>query len=202
MRPALLLILLAALPVRADDLEALRAENARLRARVDHLERETAALRGLARAAEPAIPTRVVERNGPGGTLLWATEPGRLDVTGGSRAVHWLWMERTAGGADATLWIRGEFSGGGYRSTERLELRFDGTGHALPIVSYDATRITSGVGRRPLRRDHELLSVRLAPPVLAALGHAAAMTGRLGRTSFTVPPEVLASLRALARKHS
>ena len=39
-----------------------------------------------------------------------------------------------------------------------------------------------------------------APPLLAALGEASTISGRLGRTSFTVPTDVLASLRALARK--
>ena len=202
MRLALLAILLTALAAHADDLDALRAENARLRARVEELERENATLRGVVRAAEPSIPTHVVERTTPEGNVLWATEPARVDVKDGSRAAHWLWLERSPHAGDATLWIRGEFSGGVYRTTKRLELRLGGVAHSLPIASYDATRITSAVGRRPLRRDHEVLSVILTPPVLDALASAATMSGQLGRTSFTVPTDVLASLRALARKHS
>jgi hypothetical protein len=185
-----LLVLCAALPARADELERLRDENARLRQRVEQLEREN---------ATPAIPTRVVERAAPDGTMLAATEPSRIDVTG-SRAAHWLWLERAAGRHDATLWIRTEFSGGIYRHTERLALRLDGAEQVLPIASYDATRITTGVAHRPLRRDHEVVSVIFTPPVLAALAGAASMSGQLGRTAFTVSSDVLASLRALARQ--
>jgi hypothetical protein len=204
LRVFLLLVLGAALlairPARADDLQALEAENARLRTRVEQLERENAELQGVVRAAEPPLPARVVERETEDGKPIWATEQARIDTTGAGRAAHWLWLERTPGSPEATLWIRTEFSGGIYRHSERLELRLDGAGHSLPIARYNATRITTGVGPRPQRRDHEIVSVTLTPPVLAALAQAATMGGRLGRMSFTVPPEALASLRALARK--
>jgi hypothetical protein len=195
--------LLGALSAQADDLQTLEAENARLRSRVEQLERENAELRGAARTAQPPIPERIVERDTEDGRTIWATEPARIDTTGGGRAAHRLWLERSPGSPDATLWIRGEFSGGIYRQVDRLELRLDGAGHALPVASYKATRITAGMGGpRPQRRDHEFVSVTLTPAVLAALGQAATMSGRLGRMSFTVPAEALASLRALARKTS
>jgi hypothetical protein len=197
---ALLIALLAARPARADDLQTLEAENARLRTRIEQLERENAELRGVARTAEPPIAARVVERESEDGKTIWATEQARIDTTGGGRAAHWLWLERSPGSPDATLWIRTEFSGGIYRHTDDLELRLDGAGHTLPIARYNATRITTGVGPRPQRRDHEILSATLTPPVLAALAQAATVSGRLGRMSFTVPAETLASLRALARK--
>jgi hypothetical protein len=202
MRLALMVIFVAtALPVhvQADELDTLRTENATLRARLEELERENVELRGIARAAAPAIPTRVVERETPEGKKLWATEPSRIDVTG-SRAVHWIWLERSPGVSNATLWIRGEFAGGIYQRTKQLTLRLDGSERTLPIASYDATRITTGVGHRPQRRDHEVVSVTLTPLILDALGGAATMSGQLGRTSFTVPTDVLASLRALARR--
>jgi len=56
------------------------------------------------------------------------------------------------------------------------------------------------MGHRPQRRDHETLRFTLDPQILDALAKAATMSGKVGRTSFTVPVDVLASLRALARK--
>jgi hypothetical protein len=203
LRPALLAAALATLApgiVRADDLDALRAENARLRARVDALERENERLRGAASAAEPPIPTHVVERETDDGKTVWATEPGRLEVAG--RAVHWIWLERTPGQPGATLWIRGEYSGGIYRQVEHLDLELDGAAQTLPLADYDATRITVGMGHNPQRRDHETLHFTLDPQALEALAKAATMSGKVGRTSFTVPTDVLASLRALARKQA
>jgi len=207
MRPDLRLSLLAASlamlapgPVRADDLDALRAENARLRARVDALERENERLRGAAPAMEPAIPTHVTERQTDDGTTVWGTEPGRLEVAG--RAAHWIWLERTPGQPGATLWIRGEFSGGIYRQVDHLDLDLDGTAQTLPLADYDATRITVGMGRHPQRRDHETLRFTIDAKVLEALAKAVTMSGKVGRTRFTVPTDVLASLRALARKQA
>jgi hypothetical protein len=200
MRLAFVLALLAALPARADDVDALRAENARLRERVEQLERENAALRGVVRARPAPVPGRVVERETAGGATVWATEPGRLDVTRGSRATHSIWLERTPGTPDATLWIRAEFSGGIHRAAKQLTLTLDGTEHVLPVSDYDATRISGRLGRGPQRRDHELLRIAVPAPVLTALGGATTATGQLGRTTFTVPPAVLAGLRALARK--
>jgi hypothetical protein len=194
-------LLLGAFPTAAADLEALEAENARLRARIEQLERENAQLRGEARRTRARFPAQVVERQREDGSTLWATEPARIETAG--RAAHFLWLERTPGSPEATLWMRTEFSGGIYRRTERLELRLDGAGHSLPVADYDTVRITAGVGSpRPQRRDHEIVRVTLTPPVLAALGEASTMSGQLGRTSFTVPPDVLASLRALARKNA
>jgi hypothetical protein len=183
----------------ADDTAALQAENARLRARVAELERENAQLRGDAKNAEPAIPTRVVERQTDDGSKLWATEPAPIDI-GTGRSVHLLWLERAPGEAGGVLWIRSEFSGGIYRNTEQLELRLDGKTETLPIAGYDVNRITASAGRRPQRRDHETVHVVLDARQLAALAETATLSGKLGRTSFTVPAETLASLRALARK--
>src|SRR5262245_7939533 len=109
----LILPALAAASARADELETLRAENARLEKRIEELERDNARLRGEVRAAEPATPTHVVERATESGQTLWTTEPERIEVAG--RSVHLIWLERTPGQPGATLWLRGEFSGGIYR---------------------------------------------------------------------------------------
>ncbi|HWP67065.1 MAG TPA: hypothetical protein VNO26_14300 [Candidatus Limnocylindria bacterium] len=195
-----LLALAGATRAAGDDAEVLRAENERLRARIAELERENARLRGAATRAEPAIPTRVVEREGDDGGTVWSTEPARVETSGAGRAAHYLWLERVPGDPGATLWIRGAYSGGIYRHTDRLELRLDGRTETLPIADYDATRITAGVGHRPQRRDHETLRVLLDARMLDALAETATLGGQLGRTTFTVPAEALASMRALARK--
>ena len=117
---------------------------------------------------------------------------------------RWRFLQRTqtedAGGDDILTWSLP-------RILDVIDKQFtkalaaDKMLKATPIADYDAVRITSGIGSpRPQRRDHEVVGVTLTPPVLAALGEASTMSGQLGRTSFTVPPAVLASLRALARK--
>jgi len=65
---------------QADDVSALQAENARLKARVAELERENAKLRGAVSNAEPAIPTRVVERENDDGAKIWTTEPAPVET--------------------------------------------------------------------------------------------------------------------------
>jgi hypothetical protein len=195
-----LVVALACPGAAADDAGALRAENERLRARVEALEQENARLRGVVRDAQPPLPTRIVERAAADGTAIAVTEPGKVDVSG-SRSRHWMWMERRAAHDGATLWLRADYSGGVYGRAKQLTLRFDGKGeHRLPIASYDARRLTTGVVHRTMRRDHELVSVALPPALVVTVARAATMDGRLGRTRFAVPPEVLASLRALARR--
>ena len=177
----------------------MRSENARLRERVEVLEKENATLRGVARDAPPPLPTRIVEKRTPEGTLD-ATEPRRVAVTGGSRKTHLLWLERRPGAADATLWLRAEYSGGVYRYAKTMDLMLDGGTRSLPIATYDSTPITTGMAHRPVRRDHEMLSVPIDASVLAMLGRTATFTGKVRRTSFVVPAEALASIRALARR--
>ena len=188
----------AAPSARAGDLSALQAENARLKARVAELERENATLRGEARSAQPAIPTKVVEKEKVDGVKVWSTEPAPVQTAG--RSEHLLWLERTPGQPGGVLWLRGQFSGGIYRHTEQLELKLDGTTETLPIAGYDVSRITAAIGRRTQRRDHETVHVVLDARQLSALAETATLSGKLGRTTFTVPAEALASLRALARK--
>ena len=184
--------------VRADEVSALQAENARLKARIAELERENATLRGEARSADPALPTKVVEKENDEGATIWSTEPAPVETAG--RSKHLLWLERTPGQAGGVLWLRGEFSGGIYRNTEQMELRLGGTTETLAIAGYDVNRITAATGRRTQRRDHETVHVVLDARQLSALAETATLSGKLGRTAFTVPAETLASLRALARK--
>jgi len=197
--PLVLVLAVGGAPsAQADDVSALQAENARLKARVAELERENAKLRGEVSNAEPAIPTRVVERENDDGAKIWTTEPAPVETE--TRSVHLLWLERTPGQPGGVLWLRGEYSGGIYRHTEQLELRIGGTTETLPIAGYDVNRITAGAGHRPQRRDHETVHVVLDARQLAELAETATLSGKLGRTAFTVPAETLASLRALARK--
>jgi hypothetical protein len=56
------------------------------------------------------------------------------------------------------------------------------------------------MAHRPVRRDHEVLSVPLDASMLAMLGETATLAGQIRRTSFVVPAEALASIRALARR--
>ena len=156
------------------------------------------------RAPEPPVsradPTPRVWLVENGERAAVAPTIAQVAVTGGSRKVHLLWIERRPGADEATLWLRAEFSGGVYRYAKTMDLTLDGGTRSLPIASYDATPITTGMAHRPVRRDHEVLSAPLDASALAMLAETATLAGQIRRTSFVVPAEALASIRALARR--
>jgi len=119
--------------VRAEDeaLERLRAENARLEARVRELEAENAALKGRVGSvdakAERSVTTSVDEDTDRTSLDM---EPSRLELTGGNRSRHWISLHAESG--DAQIGIEAAASNGVYRRADRLELSLDGT--PLPLT--------------------------------------------------------------------
>lgn len=198
---ALPLALLASPIAWAGELEDLRAENARLRERVEQLERETARLRRIGpdpeRLDEQAIAERVTVTTGPdGSTAATATLP--LAVTAGSRADHELTL--VSNGTEVRGTILSRFSGGIHAGVDEIVLDADDRSFRLPVVGYDVTRITTGAPQRRRRRDHERVTVVLPPDALAASADARSVGGVVGRVRFAIEPRDQATLRAFTER--
>jgi hypothetical protein len=193
--------------VRADDgaLERLRAENARLEARVRELEAENAALRARAAnietTAERSVTTSVDEERA---VTSLDVAPSRLELTGGNRSRHWISLHAKRGtgaaaGGSAEILIEAAASNGVYRRAERLELSVDGTPLVLPVTSRSATPILAGPQQQRVG-EREAVHVAVPTDALARIGAAGAVSGRLGPTTFVLDAEQLASFAAVARR--
>ena len=188
--------LAVAAPAWADQSDALRAENSRLRDRVETLERENARLRALLPPAEvDGEPPLAVTEDADGSQLTKATVA--LTVMGGSRAAHELRLEHGSDGAQAV--IASTFSGGIHRHVDALELEVDDVTHVLPVEDYDATRVTTGSPQRRRRLDHERVKVTLPADLLVAIADARSVGGRLGRVRFLVEARDQRTLVSFAR---
>jgi len=197
-RIAAVILTLALIPTaRADEIEDLRADNARLREQVDRLERENARLRRIGpdpeRLDEEAIAERVTTTTqDDGSTLTAATVP--ITVTAGSPADHVLELESDGDTVRATF--RSWFSGRIHANVKEVVLDVDHRAFHLPVVDYDVTRITTGPPQRRRRRDHERVTVILPPDALAAAATAHSVGGRIGRVRFLIEARDQATLRA------
>src|SRR5262245_23912153 len=140
----------------ADDVETLREENRRLRARVEALEAENAKLRADNRsplaAAIEAHAAEEVHVEGEGTAAVVTTEPSRLDTSSGPHSRHWIWLRaRSAAPDPVDLVIDAAVSGTAYRGVDALELDVDGTRERLTVVrrsteSRTPTRGSPGTG--------------------------------------------------------
>jgi hypothetical protein len=206
--PALALLLLAPAGRTWADAESdrLRAENARLEARVRELEAENARLRshaGSAAAVEAAADRSVTARvDTERAVTSLDLEPSRLDLTGGNRSRHWIALhaERDAGAArTAAIEIEAAASNGVYRNVGELELSLDGTRLALPVSSRTATPILAGPQQQRIG-ERETVKVALSADDVARIGSAREVRGRLGPTSFVLTAEQIAAFGAVARR--
>lgn len=195
----LLLVLAATALAAPDEAARLRDENERLRVRIETLERENARLRDLAglRPDEPASARdRVRITDAPDGERIEADEIA-LVVTDGSRAAHVLHLGTDADGRARGV-IETTFSSGIHRYVDALELVLDGETVRVPVVDYDATRVSAGPPQRRRRRDHERVTVALPPAVLGRAAEARTLDARLGRVRFRLDATGRATLRAFA----
>ena len=204
---AVALLAFVAGDARAEDeaLERLRAENARLEARVRELEAENAALRGRVGSvdaqAERSVTTSVDEDRE---LTSLAMEPSRLQLTGGNRSRHWISLhaEQGAGaraGAGPEIAIEAASSNRVYRKAERLELSLDGTPLSLPVTSRTAAPILAGPQAQRVG-ERETVRVAVQADTIARIGAAHEVSGRLGPTTFLLNPEQIASFAAVARR--
>ncbi len=202
-----LLLLAPAEPTWADaETDRLRAENARLEARVRQLEAENARLRshaGPAAAVEAAADRSVTARvDAEHAVTSLDVEPTRLELTGGNRSRHWIALHaerdaRTAG--TAAIEIEAAASNGAYRRVEELELSLDGTRLALPVSSRTASPILAGPQQQRIG-ERETVTVAVPAEDVARIGSAREVRGRLGPTSFVLSAEQIAAFGAVARR--
>ena len=205
----LLVVVLAGVAVgaRAEDdaLDRLRAENARLEARVRELEAENAALRGRVGSvdakAERSVTSTVDEDRERTSLDM---EPSRLDLTGGNRSRHWISLhaERGTGataGGEAEIGIEAAASNGIYRRAEQLELSLDGTSLSLPVTSRTAALILAGPQQQRVG-ERETVRIAVSTDTIARIGAAREVSGRLGPATFVLNPEQIASFAAVARR--
>jgi cell division protein FtsB len=184
------------------DVERLRAENARLEARVRELEAENASLRSRVGTVEAAANRSVTTSVDEKGVLTSLDlEPSRLELTGGNRSRHWIALhaERRKDAAAATIEIEAAASNGAYRAVRQLELSLDGASLTLPVTTRTAVPILAGPQQQ---RVGEREAVKIAAPAdaVARIGAAREVRGRLGPTSFVLTPEQIASFGAVARR--
>jgi len=194
---------------QSSDVEQLRAENARLRARVTELEAENATLRGrpggsLAAALEERASGTVAEKpDAETGSAVVATEPSRLERTGGPPSRHWIVLRgaRSPAGAPerVEMVIETAASGGMYRDATQLRLVTDGAVAECPVVDYrlepiTQTRPNAGLSAR------ETIVASVPLPALARMAAAREVKGTLGTMTFRLTPEQLATVRAFRRR--
>lgn len=213
----------AASTSRADEVETLSRENARLTARVRELEAELAALRGgvpAASAADPAAPA------GPGVRFEPVYVPRSrvsLEVTPdeatGETTVATLWYRtadlgllprkewlqlRARQGTDGgfeNVWLlveRQGSAGGAKPSTGKLTI--DGAAVELPVDDYEVKRRNQSIGPASASTRDE--RVRFTVPVAVLAQVAAARKARFdaGAIEFDLTDEHLAAFAAMAAR--
>jgi len=212
---AALALLAVAAVVRAadpsDEVARLRAENARLEARVRELEAAKAEMERrcpppVAAAVERAADEKLEVRTSPeGGVTHVATERSLLDRTSGGVGKHWLTVRAAraaSGGAEQPiLTIDTAASGGIYRSAKTLRLVVDGAAEDLPVTRYESEpiRVESRQGPRTVG-EREAITVALPPATLARISGAREVTGTLGPMTFRMTTDQVLAVRALAER--
>jgi hypothetical protein len=193
------------------EVERLRAENARLTARVQQLEAENARLAGqgtspLAAALEQTATDSVQDEvDHAAGVTTTTTTPSELARPDGGRTRQWFTLRaaRRAGQSAATdgvtLVIETANTSGAYRRATDLQLSMDGATHDLHIADYRSEPITAGrtsarVGER------ETVVVSVPADVLARMAEAHEVRGTLGPLSFRLTPAQLAAVRVFRQR--
>ena len=226
----LLLVLLVVSPLHADELSDLRAENQRLRAKNAELKQRLAALeKQLGRATEQTQDLQHektqlerlagvtttgerVESERPNlrtvelteGSERIATRAMPLDLTAGSRANHYLVLSYPTGTADpmppVTAAILTQMSGGIHKEADTLTLTVDGQPRTLERASYEARKKSIKSGKTRRNTSDETARFAIDPDLLRELARASTLEGRLGRITFTLDPQQIASFRALRER--
>jgi len=192
------------------EVERLRAENARLTARVRELEAENKRLAGqgdgaIAQALEETAKDQVQDQVVAGVTTT-ATEPSELARLDGARTRQWFSLRTTrpdgrpVGASDGVMFvIETANTTGAYRRATDLQLTTDGTPHALRIADYRSEPITAGrassrVGER------EIVVVAVPADVFTRMAEARDVRGTLGPLAFRLTPGQLATVRAFRQR--
>ncbi len=194
------------------ELERLRAEKAKLEARIKQLEAENDSLKRessapLAAALQQAAVASVqVSFDEKAGVTTIATTPTRIARVDGDEARQWITFRAVHPGRSRGAPVeRVQFvvetaaSRGTYRSTKTMRLAVDGTPQELVVVDYKAAPIVSGrtnakVGER------ETVVVEMPASTLTRISEARDVSGTLGGTAFRLTPEQLAAVRAFRQR--
>jgi hypothetical protein len=192
------------------EVERLRAENARLTARIRELEAENARLTGqgagpIAAALEETAKTQV-QNEVVDGVTTTATEPSELARLDGGRTRQWFSLRTArpdgrpvAAGDGVVLVIETANTTGAYRRETDLQLTTDGTPHALHIADYRSEPIS--VGRTPTKvGEREIVVVTVPADVFTRMAEARDVRGTLGPLSFRLTPAQLATVRAFRQR--
>jgi hypothetical protein len=195
-----LVVLAVGGPAWAGELEQLRDENAKLRARIEALEAENARLRGVEREAPLAAALResaaaaVQTGVDDDGKQLVTTDPSRLEISAGPGGRHWI-VWRT-GPEAIELVLESAASGQSYRDVHALELDVDGTAESLPVARHASEHKTPLRGGMPTAG--ETVVVRVPSATLTRLAAARSAGGALGPLRFRLTPQQLATVRAFS----
>lgn len=199
---AMMLLIPRSSVVRAGEVEDLRAENARLQARIAELEAEL----GKTRAAHGALSDAMVDRAAESvhqersdtGTAV-RTDALLVRPEQGVRTRHWLtWRaarpaDRTTPPESVELVVDAAGSDGAYRTADAMTLSIDGDSSALPVTAYSTRNL--GPSRGAGRRLDEKLVITVPFAMLDRLAHARSARTQLGATVFRLTPEQLATTR-------
>lgn len=222
---ALCLVVAVAPLARADELEDLRRENARLKAEVQSLQAQLEAARAGARPADAAsgaaadapatgsrmepvyIPrTRVsleVGRDQATGATTLATLWYRTSDAGPLPRKEWFQLraEQMPDGALRGLWMLVEREGGGAGAKVGAgTLTVDGRAIELPVEDYDVKRSTRPMGPTGVSSREERVRFALPASSLPLVANARVVRFDAGGIEFALTDEHLAAFAAMAAR--
>jgi len=223
----LLIVMLAAGGALADDaaeLEKLREENARLKARVAELEKQLGIVKQqkqqLAAEKEAIAQEQAAVESEQREYYLdreYNDEAGRTTITtrvsglrtprGGVLRHHWLRFEADYAGQPGsarpdTVLAKIETHASG-KVYSRVDAVVFNTPHGpinAPVVDYDNKVRLSGGVRNRRRVDDEYISAKLTPRQISQLAAASEVSGKLGSEPFVLSREHIRILRALDKE--
>lgn len=191
----------------ADDADSSDARIAALQAEVARLEADKKAMARQTREDRSRQMRIHLSRytDQQTGRAMLATRPRQLNITHGSRAEHWLWLEAPAKNtADAppgalAVQLQTAFSGDAYRHTEQIELTADGQSLSLPVTDYQYQRRRTG-GRNKRDISDEQLTLRMTLDQLQQIIDAGEVSGKIAFVQFDLDPGLREALRVLHRE--
>ncbi len=191
------------------ELERLRAENARLKARIAELEGQNTKLEQ--RAATPMVAA--LEQSAKAnvevafdrdtGVTTTSTAPSQLEDADGTRKRQWMTLRADRPGEHPTappdrvqLVIETRATAGGYKSVRSLHLSLDGTPLDLPVADYRSEPITTSGRTLAKVGERETVIVPVPLDALARIAKATAVQVVLGPATFQLTAAQLAEIRA------
>jgi hypothetical protein len=187
--------------------QALEAENAKLKktdtsARIEHLEAENAQLRKTEAETAPLVKAMktdaeaIVHVEGDGASKLVSTDALRIDPTSGPHSRHWIWLQAKGASPETVDFVvEAAVSGGAYRDATTLDVDVDGTSEHLAVIgrTTESRTLTRGNGGAAAS---ERITAALPRATLNKLAKAGSVRAKLGPTAFALGPDQLAAIRA------